>query len=138
MSTTVNSFFVSLANVIYLTSLEGVAAGDSISFKLCVISLIFPWQLILILLPSVSKNHVRFSRCHIPFDFASLSVSFRPLLSRHSPSRVLPSESLTYIPVLSFLTGKSVIRPEGVNSGFIPVDSAAATQPEWTIQIDNG
>jgi len=30
-----------------------------------------------------------------------------------------------------------VAKPDGVNSGFIPVDSAAATQPEWTIQIDN-
>lgn len=37
----------------------------------------------------------------------------------------------------STFTAPCVAKPEGVNSGFIPVDPAAATQPEWTIQIDN-
>jgi plastocyanin len=30
-----------------------------------------------------------------------------------------------------------VAKSDGVNSGFIPVDAAAATKPEWSIQIDN-
>lgn len=60
--------------------LEGVAAGDTVSFKF------------------VSKNH-----------------------------------TVTQ----STFTAPCVAKPDGVNSGFIPVDPAAATQPEWTIQIDN-
>jgi len=30
-----------------------------------------------------------------------------------------------------------VSKPDGVNSGFVPVDAANATKPEWSIRIDN-
>ncbi|KIM43019.1 hypothetical protein M413DRAFT_393869 [Hebeloma cylindrosporum] len=68
------------ANVFEPKFLEGVAAGDTISFKF------------------VSKNH-------------TVTQSTFP--------------------------APCVAKPDGVNSGFIPVDPTAATQPEWTIQIDN-
>jgi len=68
------------ANVFDPKFLDGVAAGDTISFKF------------------FSKNH-------------TVTQSTFP--------------------------APCVAKPEGVNSGFVPVDPAASTQPEWTIQIDN-
>jgi hypothetical protein len=45
---------------------------------------------------------------------------------------------LSLLDILALLTDKPLIRPDGVNSGFVPVDSANATKPEWSIRIDNG
>jgi len=63
---------------------------------------------------------------------------FRPLLSRHSPRHVLRSQSIIFIVISALLTGNPVISTNGVDSGFVPVDAANATKPEWTIRIDNG